>query len=72
MVKTFTRQWFNEYYKISFDTDIWDLPKGERLKSFQEEYKAHKFRAGEKYDKYLDKLLFKYDLELQDYRDCYI
>jgi len=67
MIKTFKRQWFNEYYAITFDDEIWNLDKDIREKMFWEEYNNHNFRKNEKYDKYLDKMLFKYDLKSEDY-----
>ena len=65
-MKKVRRRWFNSYYTLTFDESIWDLPKEERLKQFLEEYNNHKFRKGEYYDKYLDKMLYKYALSLSD------
>jgi len=68
MRKTVRRRWFDEYYTLTFDDDLWLLPKEERIELFRDEYKNHHFRRRERFDKYLDKLLYKYDLSLADYR----
>ena len=67
MEKTIKMRWFDQYWKMTFNDDIWKMPKAERIKLFREEYHAHKYRIGELYDKYLDKMLYKYDLEYEDY-----
>jgi len=43
------------------------LPKPERLELMQREWDNHKFREGEYFDRYLWKLLKKYDLDLDYY-----
>lgn len=43
------------------------MTKIERLKAFRKEYDNNKLRKGAYLDKYLYKLLDKYDLELEDY-----
>ena len=67
MIRTIKRRWFDSYWTLTFDDEIWNLPKKERLKLFWQEYNNHKFRKWEYFDKYLDKMLYKYDLELEDY-----
>ena len=68
MRRTVRRRWFNQYYTLTFDDDLWLLPKEKRIELFRDEYKNHRFRKGEYYDKYLAKLLYKHDLSLDDYR----
>jgi len=67
MIKTVKRRWFDQYWKLTFDDTLWKLPREERIKLFKKEYNSHKFRKGELYDKYLDKMLFKYNLDIDDY-----
>ena len=53
--------------------NIWDYsekPDSEiiaKTKALKEDFTKHKFRAGEYYDRYLDKLLKKYNLTLVEY-----
>ncbi len=67
MKKTVRRRWFDEYYTLTFDDNLWLLPKEKRIELFRNEYNNHRFRKGEYFDKYLAKLLYKYDLSLEDY-----
>ena len=39
----------------------------ERVKLLNNDFRNHKFRKGEYYDRYLDKLLIKYNVTLSDY-----
>ena len=66
MLKTVKRRWFDQYWTLRFDDSLWDLPREERIKLFKKEYNSHKFRKGELYDKYLDKMLYKYRLNSDD------
>jgi len=53
--------------------NIWDYsekPDSEiiaKTRVLKEDFAKHKFRAGEYYDRYLDKLLKKYNLTLVEY-----
>ena len=59
--------------QIRDKTNIWDYserPDGEiiaKSKAIKEDFAKHKFRPGEYYDRYLDKLLKKYALTLVEY-----
>ena len=59
--------------QIRDKTNLWDYsekPDSEILiktNSIKADFAKHKFRAGEYYDRYLDKLLKKYNLTLVEY-----
>jgi len=61
---------FKKYERGARKMDIIALEKinkEERLKLLDKEWDEHKWRKGEYYDKFLYKLLDKYDLSLDDY-----
>ena len=41
--------------------------KVQRIQNIEMEWDVHKFRPGEHFDRFLSKLLDKYDIELRDY-----